>query len=96
MSVAINGLPATAAPGAVLSGPGVNLVCTNVSATTAATNATCTAAAGTPAGATVSVGACGASSGSAASLPAGATLTCPLTGPWHSRRHQHDTDQRWH
>ncbi len=79
MSVAINGLPATAAPGAVLSGPGVNLVCTNVSATTAATNATCTAAAGTPAGATVSVGACVASSGSAASLPAGATLTCPLT-----------------
>ncbi|MBK7027032.1 MAG: hypothetical protein IPH40_09180 [Polaromonas sp.] len=52
MGVAINGLPATAAPGAVLSGPGVSLVCTNVSATTAATNATCTAAAGTPAGAT--------------------------------------------
>ncbi|MBK6367754.1 MAG: hypothetical protein IPF65_10965 [Polaromonas sp.] len=46
MSVAINGLPATAAPGAVLSGPGVNLVCTNVSTTTAATNATCTATAG--------------------------------------------------
>ena len=75
MSVAITGLPLTAGPGAVLSG---NVVCTNVAATTAATAPTCAAAAGTPAGATVVVGACTPAL-PVASLAAGANISCAIT-----------------
>jgi uncharacterized repeat protein (TIGR01451 family) len=76
MSVAITGIPATASPGASLTG---SVVCTNTGPASA-TAATCTASAGTPAGATVTVtGACVASAGSAASLPVNATLTCPIS-----------------
>ncbi|MEQ1515393.1 MAG: SdrD B-like domain-containing protein, partial [Usitatibacteraceae bacterium] len=54
VSVAIIGLAATAAPGAVLSG---TITCTNIGAATAV-NATCVASPGVPAGATVTTGAC--------------------------------------
>ena len=47
MSVAIIGLPLTAGPGAALNG---NVVCTNIAATTAASNPTCAFAASTPTG----------------------------------------------
>ena len=75
MAVAITGLPVTASPGAVLSG---TITCTNTGAAIA-TNASCVASAGVPAGATVTTGVCVASSGTAAALPAAATLICPIT-----------------
>ena len=75
MGVQITGLPATAGPGAVLTG---TLTCTNTSTGTAALNPTCTAAAGTPAGATVVVSACSPAL-PVASLAAGAAIRCTVT-----------------
>jgi len=75
MSVAITGLPTAAGPGAVLNG---TLTCSNAAGGAAATNPTCAAAAGTPAGATVAVGACTPAL-PVASLAAGASIVCPIT-----------------
>ncbi|MBS7808708.1 DUF11 domain-containing protein [Variovorax sp. PCZ-1] len=72
MRVAVNGLPTSSAPGAVVTG---TLVCTNAGPSEAVA-VSCNANVGS--GASIVVGACVASSGSTSILPVGATLSCPI------------------